>query len=175
MATPGRRPPSSRPLTSKRKRQSRRSGRVTMHSGNGASGEPAYAERVEWQPVRPRFRVTRFVVAWAVTAVSLLIAAAIVPGVSIPSFGAALLVAALVGVMNALIPPLIAALRPPLTIVVDFLLLLIVDAWILLAASKLSDDAIDVSSFWRALVTALLASAVGIVLDVLFGVDDDET
>jgi uncharacterized membrane protein YvlD (DUF360 family) len=125
--------------------------------------------------VRPRFRFTRLIVAWAITAGSLLIAATIVPGVSIPSVGAAFLVAAIVGVLNALIPPIVAALRLPLTVVVDFLLLLVIDAAILLAASSIDDRAIQVSSFWTALLASLVASAVGIALDVLFGVDDDET
>jgi uncharacterized membrane protein YvlD (DUF360 family) len=133
-----------------------------------------YGSRPRWEPVRPRFRPIRLVIAWAVTAASLLVAAALVPGVSIPGFGAALIVAAIVGVLNALLPPIVAALRLPLTVVVDFLLLLVIDAAILLAASNVSDD-IQVSSFWTALLASIVASAVSIALDVVFGVDDDET
>jgi uncharacterized membrane protein YvlD (DUF360 family) len=143
-----------------------------MASAAAPAGE--YGSRPSWEPVRPRFRPIRLVIAWAVTAASLLVAAAIVPGVSIPGFGAALIVAAIVGVLNALLPPIVAALRLPLTVVVDFLLLLVIDAAILLAASNVSDD-IQVSSFWTALLASIVASAVSIALDVVFGVDDDET
>jgi uncharacterized membrane protein YvlD (DUF360 family) len=141
-----------------------------------ASATPTadYGSRPSWEPVRPRFRPTRLVIMWAVTALSLLIAAAIVPGVSIPGLGAALIVAAIVGVLNAVIPPIVAALRLPLTVVVDFLLLLVIDAAILLGAASVTDD-IHVSSFWTALLASIVASAVSIALDVVFGVDDDET
>jgi uncharacterized membrane protein YvlD (DUF360 family) len=133
-----------------------------------------YGTQASWQPVRPRFRPTRLVIAWALTAVSLLIAAWIVPGVSIPGLGDALLVAAVVGILNAVLPPIVAALRLPLTIVVDFLLLLVLNALILLAAAGITND-IHVSSFWTALLASIVASAAAIVLDVIFGVDDDET
>ena len=45
----------------------------------------------------------------------------------------------------------------------------------LLAASALTEDAIEVDSFWWALLTALIASAVTVVLDVIFGTNDDDT
>src|SRR5512133_1022370 len=98
-----------------------------------------YGSRPSWEPVRPRFRPTRLVIMWALTAASLLIAAAIVPGVSIPGIAAALIVAAIVGVLNAVVPPIVAALRLPLTVVVDFLLLLVIDATILLGAASVTD------------------------------------
>jgi uncharacterized membrane protein YvlD (DUF360 family) len=133
-----------------------------------------YADRPKWEPVPPKFRPFRLVLSWAIAAAALLVAASLVPHVGIPSFRSALLVALFVGLVNAVLPPIIAALRIPFTIVVDFLLLLIVDACILLAASNLDDSAIQVSSFWWALLTALVASAVAMVLDVLFGVNDDD-
>src|SRR4051794_27264315 len=172
MRTPRRRLPSSPLRTSSGARQSAPSGSAGMYS---AAGHGEYAERPSWEPARLRFRLSHFLLAWALSALSLLAAAAIVPGVSIPSFGAAVLVAAFVGVLNALLPPIVAALRLPLTVVIDFVLLLVIDAWILVAASNLDEHAIQVSSFWSALFAALVASAVGIVLNVLFGVDDDET
>ena len=45
----------------------------------------------------------------------------------------------------------------------------------LLAASGITDHAIEVDSFWWALLTALIAAAVSVVLDVLFGTNDDDT
>jgi putative membrane protein len=113
----------------------------------------------------------RLVIAWAVIAVSLLVAAALVPGVSIPGIGAALVVALIVGVLNAVLPPIVAALRLPLTVVV--ISLPADDAAILLATRHHGD--IKVSSFWTALLASVVASAVSIALDAVFGVDDDET
>ena len=58
----------------------------------------------------------------------LMVAAGILPGVHIDDFWGALLVAAIVAVLNAVVPPVLAALRLPLTLVFGFLLVLIADA-----------------------------------------------
>jgi uncharacterized membrane protein YvlD (DUF360 family) len=117
----------------------------------------------------------RVVVAWLIAAAALLIAAALVPHVDIPSFWGALLVAAVVALVNAVLPPVIAALRLPFQLVLCFLLVLVIDAWALLIASDVSDNAIQVDSFWWALLTALIAAAATIVLEVVFGTNDDDT
>ncbi len=135
---------------------------------------PAYGAGAGWQPAKPRLRPLRLVVSWAVAAASVYIAAALVPGVSLDEAGGAFLVAALIAVLNAVLPPLVAALRLPLTLVFGFVLLLLVDA----AALKLSSDAlpdfISVDSFGDALLAALVIAAVSIVLQVLTGADDDD-
>jgi uncharacterized membrane protein YvlD (DUF360 family) len=137
-------------------------------------GTTPYAEAVRWQPELPRLRPTHLLVRWLVGAASLLVAAAIVPGVSIEGFLGAIVVAAVIGVLNALLPPLIAALRLPLTLVLNFLLVLVADALMLMIADAVTERAISVTSFWRALLTALVAAAVTIVLEVLLGTNDDD-
>ena len=47
------------------------------------------------------------------------------------------MVAAIVGVLNALLPPLVAALRLPFTVAIGFLLVLALDAAILLVAADI--------------------------------------
>ena len=106
---------------------------------------------------------------------SLLVAAIIVPGASIESFGGALAVAVVVAVLNALLPPLVAALRLPVTLLLGFVLVLLVDAAILLAADKLTDGDLSVDNFGTALLVALVTSAVGVVLEVILGSNDDDT
>jgi hypothetical protein len=60
-------------------------------------------------------------------------------------------------------------------LVVGLLLILIVDALMLLAADRLTDGKLAIDSFWSALGVAFVASAVSVVLDVLFGTNDDDT
>jgi uncharacterized membrane protein YvlD (DUF360 family) len=134
----------------------------------------SYGQPTGWAPSQPRLRVTALVLRWLVGALSLLVAAAIVPGVSIDGFLGAVVVAAVIGVLNAALPPLIAALRLPFTLVLNFLLVLFADAGMLLLADAITDRAISVDSFWRALLTALVAAAVSIALEVLFGTNDDD-
>jgi uncharacterized membrane protein YvlD (DUF360 family) len=140
------------------------------------SGEPlGHGNPVSWKPARPRFRPARLVVAWLVSALALLVAAAIVPGVSIDNFWGALLVAAVVAALNAALPPLVASLRLPLMLLVGFLLVLVLDALMLMAADAITDNAISVDSFGWALLTALVAAAVSLVLEVVVGANDDDT
>ena len=128
-----------------------------------------------WEPQTPRLRLWRLLVSWLILAPSLLIAAWIVPHVSIPGFGAAIIVAAIAGALNAVLPPIVAALRLPLTLLVDFVLILALNAAILLIAAELRPEDIQVDSFWWALLTALVATAVAIMLEVLSGANDDDT
>src|SRR3954465_98208 len=86
------------------------------------TAEHAYGERPHWDPETPRWRLSRFVVTWAVAAPSVWIGAAIVPGVSLEWPGGALLAALAIGVLNAILPPLIAALRLPYMLGIGFLL-----------------------------------------------------
>jgi uncharacterized membrane protein YvlD (DUF360 family) len=129
----------------------------------------------EQRLVRPRIKPVRLILSWLVAGAALFVAAWIVPHVEIKTFLGALLVSLVIAILNALILPLVAAIRLPLTLVLGFLIVLILDALMLLAASAITDSAIEVDSFWWALLTALIASAVTVVLDVLFGTNDDDT
>jgi putative membrane protein len=132
-----------------------------------------YGEAPGWTPEKPRFRPAQLVLAWLFAATSLLVATKLIPGASDSTFRAALAVAAVLAVLNALLPPLIAALRLPFTALLGFFLVLFVDAGMLLLADRASSG-LSIDSFWSALGVALAAAAVGVVLSVLFGTNDDD-
>jgi uncharacterized membrane protein YvlD (DUF360 family) len=134
-----------------------------------------FGEPVVWKPERPRYRPVRLVVSWLVAAAALMVAAAIVPGVSIDDFWGALAVAVVIAVLNALVPPMIAALRLPFMLLLGFVLVLVADAFMLLLADRLTDATISVDSFGWALLAALVASAVGLVFEIVIGTNDDDT
>jgi len=129
----------------------------------------------EQRLARPKFRPFKLLLSWLVAAAALFVAALIVPHVEIKTFLGAIVVSLVIAVLNALIPPVVAAIKLPLTLVLGFLIVLVLDALMLLAASAVTDSAIEVDSFWWALLTALIASAVTVVLDVIFGTNDDDT
>jgi uncharacterized membrane protein YvlD (DUF360 family) len=135
----------------------------------------AFGRRVAWEPQAPKLRLGRLLVTWVISALALLAAAAILPGASVEGFWGALLVAAVVAVLNAILPPLIAALRLPFTLVLGFLLVLSANAAMLLIADSLTEGAIKLSSFWAALAVALLASAVTVMIQVIVGANDDDS
>jgi uncharacterized membrane protein YvlD (DUF360 family) len=128
-----------------------------------------------WRPARPKANVFRLLLGWVLATVSLLAAAAIVPGAHIKDLAAAVVATAIIAVLNAVLPPLIAALRLPFTLLLGFVLILVLDALMLIAADRITGGAFSVDSFWSALGVAVIAAAVGVVLDVVFGTNDDDT
>ncbi len=139
------------------------------------ASERVYGEAVAWQPAKPRFKPLRLLVSWLLSAAALVIAAWIVPGVSVEGFGGAVVAALLIAILNAILPPLIAALRLPAMALLGFVLVLVLDAVMLQIASEVAPDAISVDDFGWALLAALVMAAVSVVLEVVFGTNDDDT
>ncbi len=108
-------------------------------------------------------------------AIAVLVAAAVLPGISSPGPGAAIISAALLAALNALLPPIVAALRLPFTLGLGFVIILLIDALILVLASQISSRAIHVDSFGWGLLGALVISATMVVLQVILFANDEDT
>jgi uncharacterized membrane protein YvlD (DUF360 family) len=134
-----------------------------------------YGELPAWSPERPRFKPAEILLSWLVGAGALLIAAAIVPGVHVNGFLGAVAASAVIAVLNAILPPIVAALRLPFMVLLGFLIVLLLDAALLLATSALIPHWLTVDSFGWALLAALIAAAVTVVLQVIIGTNDDDT
>ena len=139
-----------------------------------SSAEGPHGEATIWQPERARIKVFPLLVSWFATGVALMVASWALPGVDIGTFWGALVVAAVVAVLNAVIPPVLAAIRLPLTLVLGFLLVLIADALILQIAAELNatDGVFSVDNFGWALLAAFIVAIVSLVLAVLLGSDN---
>jgi uncharacterized membrane protein YvlD (DUF360 family) len=120
-------------------------------------------------------RPFHLLLSWLLSAAALLLAAAIMPGVAIEGWGGAILAAAVIAILNAVLPPAVAALRLPFTLVLGLLLVLVVDALMFMLAAEILPEAISVDSFWWALLAALVASAASVAFDVALGANDDDT
>jgi len=116
----------------------------------------------------------RLAAAWLASALALLLAAQVLPGAEIRGFAGAVAVAAVVAVLNAVLPPLVAALRLPFTVGIGFLLVLVLDAAMLLLAADNLPEELHVDGFGSALAVALVASAVSTGIGVVAGIDDDD-
>jgi putative membrane protein len=98
-----------------------------------------------------------FLLRFAITAIGLWAASAIVPGVSIDSPGTLLFAAFLLGIVNAVIRPIVLLLTLPLTLVTLGLFILVVNAAMFgLVAALLGG--FHLSGFFAALFGALLVS-----------------
>jgi uncharacterized membrane protein YvlD (DUF360 family) len=137
--------------------------------------DDTYGEAMTWSPQAPRIRLLHVLLSWFVAGVAVFVAAAIVPGVSVGSFRDALAAAVVIAALNAVLPPVVAALRLPFTLALGFVIVLVLDALILLLVSHIASRSLRVSSFGWALVAALVISAAMLVLEVIFGVNDDDT
>jgi uncharacterized membrane protein YvlD (DUF360 family) len=124
-------------------------------------------------PGRPRLHLGWLVAAWMASALALLLAAGIVPGAEIRDFAGAVAVAAVVAVLNAVFPPVVAALRIPFTVAAGFVLVLVLDAAMLLLAADILPGLLHVDDFAAALAVAVIAAGLGVMLSLLAGVDDD--
>ena len=98
-------------------------------------------------------------VRWLISGLSLLLVSHLVPGIEIKSFPYALLAAAGLGILNAIIRPVLILLTLPLTILTLGLFIFFINAfmlWIIAGIFK----GIYISSFWSALVGALILSII---------------
>jgi len=129
---------------------------------------------MRWHPERPQLRPLRLVVSWVISALSLLFAALVVPNVTVSGFWGALVIAAVIAILNAVVPPVIASLRLPFTLITSFLLILFLDAAMLRIASEAFPGQITISNLGRALAVSLLAAAAAMVITILAGMDDDD-
>ena len=134
----------------------------------------AWAEPARWRPATPRIGLLRLIVSTVVLTGSVYVAAAVVAGVTLLKPGAAVVVALVIALLNAIVPPIVAALRLPYMLAVGFLAILGLDALLLELAADLLPDWIAVEAFGDALLASLVIAAVGVLLSVLFGTNDDD-
>lgn len=103
---------------------------------------------------------------WLLNAVSLLVVAYVLPGISLTSFGAALIAALVLGLLNTLVKPVLILLTLPITIVTLGLFLLILNALMFWLAGSILKG-FSVNGFWWACAGALLYSLISGLLSRL--------
>lgn len=83
--------------------------------------------------------------------------------------GPLLVTAAVIGLVNAVIRPILVVLTLPLTVITFGLFLLVVNALALLLAAAVTP--LQISGFWGAVLGALVLSVINLVLSRLFRPD----
>ncbi len=130
---------------------------------------------MSWQPSSPKLRPLRLTLAWAVSAAAVWVTAWMLPGFSLGHSGAAVTAALAIALLNAVLPPVLAALRLPYMLITGFLLVLVADALVLQgAAALLADEDVHIAGFGDALLAALVITAVSMVLQIILGTNDDD-
>jgi putative membrane protein len=101
----------------------------------------------------------RFLIHWLIIALALWVTAYILPGVHIESNQALAIAAIVLGLLNALVRPILTLLTLPITILTLGLFYLLVNGFTFLLASKVVPG-FGVSGFWWAVLGALVVSIV---------------
>lgn len=96
-----------------------------------------------------------------ISAVSVFLAAKIVPGVRVRSFGSAVIFAVVLAVLDKLLFKLLVVLGLPLVLVSFGLFILIINAFLFWLADKLVDG-VEVDGFGSAFLGSLVTSLLGI-------------
>jgi putative membrane protein len=104
-------------------------------------------------------------VRWMLLAAALLLVAHVYPGVVVTSFGAALIAAFVIGLLNTLLRPLLVLLTLPVTLLTLGLFLFVINALMFYFAAHLLDG-LQVSGFAAALIGSLIYSLCGMVIEV---------
>jgi putative membrane protein len=105
-----------------------------------------------------------FFLTWLVSAVSLVVTAKLVPGIEISSFGVAAVAAIVMGLVNAIVRPILVLFTLPLTILSLGAFLLVVNAIVFSLVAYLSPAGFIVHGFWSAFFGAIVLSIVSSVL-----------
>ena len=107
----------------------------------------------------------KLIVRWLLLAAALLLVAHLYPGVSVASFGAALVAALVLGLFNTLVRPLLVLLTLPVTMLTLGLFLFVINALMFWAAAGVLGS-FNVTGFGAALIGSLIYSLCGMVIDV---------
>jgi len=109
----------------------------------------------------------RILFSWLVTTVAILIVTQLLRGVRVSGVGTAVIAAAVLGILNALVGPVLIFLTLPLTIVTFGLFLFVINALLFWLAGALVPG-FDVDSFGSALVGSLIVSIVSLIVHAVF-------
>ena len=107
--------------------------------------------------------MVRLLLHWILSAVCLLIVARLVPGFVVRSFGAALIAAVVIGLVNGTLGLLLKVVTFPLTIITLGLFLLVINA-IMLKVAAAFVPGFEVIGFLPALVGALVLSVLHLIM-----------
>jgi putative membrane protein len=109
--------------------------------------------------------VLKLIVRWLLLAAALLLVAHLYPGVTVASFGSAMIAAFVLGLLNTLVRPLLVLLTLPVTLLTLGLFLFVINALMFWSAASLLEG-FGVTGFAAALIGSLIYSACGMVIDV---------
>ena len=115
--------------------------------------------------------MTKFFIRWAINAVALYVAVLVVPGINFDGKWIDILwLGLIIGLLNALVRPLLKFLTCPLIILTLGLFTIVINTLILMLTSSIGQAfnlSLTVDGFWSALLGSLVISIVSVIMSVI--------
>lgn len=130
-----------------------------------AACDASPASHAAWRSRRGILAAMKIIVRWLLLAAALLLVAYLYPGVTVQSFGSAMIAAFVLGLLNTLLRPVLVLLTLPVTVITLGLFLFVINALMFYFAASMLEG-FHVAGFVAALIGSLLYSLCGMVIDV---------
>jgi putative membrane protein len=115
----------------------------------------------------------RFLQTWLINTMAVLVAVYVIPGITFADTSAwtPFVTALMLGILNAVIRPIVMLLALPLLILTLGLFMLVINACMLLLVSVILSPHFRVETFWAALWGAVIISLVSMILGKMTGLN----
>jgi putative membrane protein len=110
--------------------------------------------------------VIRLLIVWLINTVALVAVAYLLPGVNVASFGAALIAALVLGLVNTVVRPILILLTLPATILTLGLFIFVINGLLFWAVGSWLQG-FNVAGFWWGVLGAIVYSIVSWLLSAL--------
>ena len=108
----------------------------------------------------------KLLVVWLLNALALLAVAYLMPSIEVSGFGGALIAAAVIGLVNMLVRPVLVLLTLPVTLLTLGLFILVINGLLFFSVGALLEG-FEVQGLWSGILGALLYSLVSWALTAL--------
>jgi len=111
--------------------------------------------------------MTHFLVTWAITALGLLIISQLRLGIEIKNIGTAVVAALVLGILNAILRPILGFFALPITILTLGLFALVLNALMIMLMAALVQGVHLRNGFWSALIGSILLGIFNAILTAI--------
>jgi len=111
--------------------------------------------------------MVQVLIRWVVSALVILASAMLLPGVHVQSFMTALVIAVVLGVINAILRPILVILTLPITIITFGLFLLVINALLVMLTAYIVPGFL-VDNFWWALLFGVIVAVFNAAVSLLY-------
>jgi putative membrane protein len=111
-----------------------------------------------------------FLLRWSINLLTLVIAGSLISGIRIESLKMGIIAAGILGIVNAVIRPIVLILTLPITLLTLGLFTLVINATMLMLVSEVVPGFV-ITSFWAAFWGAIIISLISWIVNIFVGGD----